>query len=159
MNAPQPPSLAAKLALYTAAKNHLEARIKAIKAEVQLSMEAGEIQTLKPKAADKTLLATISYSYGKTDVVITDPKAYVDFVKAHHPTEIVEVVRPAFTDRVKDEIRKFGSYADPATGEAQTWFQWQIGNPYISVKVDPDITEAIGDAIDGGHLIIPEIEG
>lgn len=75
---------------------------------------------------DGTRVGTIGLNDDSRRAVITDEKAFKDWVSEHHPEEIkpafVREVRPAFQKLILGEIEKNGTPEtnDPQTGEIST---------------------------------------
>jgi hypothetical protein len=126
---PLSPSL--ELALLKGYEKTLKARMEILRQQVQKQMEEGDVTTMKPRINGEPV-ATISWSEGKSAVVITNEAAFTAYVRKYHPTEMVEQVAMSFRGKVAGEVARHGNYADP-DGVLQDWIEVQRGRPYITV--------------------------
>lgn len=78
------------------------ARSKELSARAAKALGRG---TLYPRLPDGTELACFNVP-ADAETVTVDETLLLPFVKANYPTEIQEVVRPAFIERVKDMTRQ-----------------------------------------------------
>lgn len=128
---PSPLSAAQELSILKGYEKILKDRINQLRETVQTEMEASDSVTLKPKISGEQV-STISYSEGKRTVLVTDERAFLAYVRQHHPDEVVPMVSVAFRGKVMAEVAKFGTFADP-DGVRQDWIEIRQGEPYITV--------------------------
>ncbi|MGW5877842.1 hypothetical protein ACWFMI_15000 [Nocardiopsis terrae] len=83
------------------------------------SMVPGDRTTVRVRDANGTPVAigTVRVDDGPVTVTVTNPRAYLDWVKATAESEIEETVREAYTKRVAEMVKRHGGVMDPDTGE------------------------------------------
>lgn len=65
--------------------------------------------------------------------VITDPAAFLAWVKTHHPDEVTETVRPAYASAyLSGLVVDDGVAVDPGTGEQPEWVGVTSPEPYVT---------------------------
>lgn len=91
--------------------------------------------TLYPKLADGTELAQFTVTADAITVSVDDAQL-LPWVREHYPTETVEVVRPAFVEKVRVTSREAGSPCGPG-GEVDVpgvSVGWTVKAPTIKAK-------------------------
>lgn len=102
---------------------------------------------------DGTNVGAISYANGSRQVRVVDEHAFTEWVLANYPDEIVPQVRASFRDSLFGRVRDAGAPVDPATGEVIPGVEAGRGDPYITVKPNPDHVSALVDAIRQGQTL------
>lgn len=123
-------TLALREAELTLKLAHVKAALAVIRESIQEKMEkAAEESGMRQIAVtlpDGTRVAIIGLNDDSRRAVISDEKAFKDWVSEHHPTEIkpafIREVTPAFQKLILGEIEKNGTPEthDPDTGEIST---------------------------------------
>jgi hypothetical protein len=99
---------------------------------------------------------------GKVSLVEPKDKAYVwddslliGWVKAEHPTEIVEQVRDSFKKHLLDniEILDDGTCVLKTTGEIVVGIKARKSTPYVSTRFETDGREKLTNAIKTGRVV------
>lgn len=120
-------------ALYAAAKK-LYALADARKAQLEAALRT-QREAMGTKGIDVTIPGVdnpvASYSFNKDggpQLVVTSSEEEVSWMAEHHPTEVVEAVRPGFTDALLARrfriVAPWHCTADPLTGEALAQPRW-----------------------------------
>lgn len=97
-------------------------RLKVVKAEMQDALTAGGIGQVDASLPDGTKVATVSRTTSKATVAITDPDAFLAWVRNNSPQNIVSrlvtEVRPAYATALLAEMTASGAaeVADQETG-------------------------------------------
>jgi hypothetical protein len=111
------------------------------------TMVPGDRTTVRVRDAtgEPVAIGTVRVDDGPVTVTVTNPRAFLDWVRATAESEIEETVREAYTKRVADMVRKHGGVVDPNTGEiaevpGMTRTQ---GQPKVVVTPAPGAKEAL----------------
>jgi hypothetical protein len=141
------------------------ARSRAVSARAVEAMKARG--TLYPSFSDGTEMATFAVPKGE-ETVSVDPDRLLPFVKAHYPTEVYEVVRPAFIDRVRQATREAKAPCGPG-GEADitgvTYSPAEgSGAPRITARPEARVraraaVDAVVDRMFGAFAAPQQLEG
>lgn len=83
------------------------------------AMTPGERRAVHVRGPDgeRVKVGDIRVDAAPTTAKVANEAAFLAWVREHHPSEIVEAVRPAFARRVLDQVRQDGGWVDQATGE------------------------------------------
>lgn len=83
------------------------------------TMVPGDRTTVRVRDATgkPVAIGTVRVDDGPVTVTVTNPRAYLDWVKATAESEIEETVREAYTKRVAEMVKRHGGVMDPNTGE------------------------------------------
>lgn len=99
-----------------------------------------------------------------TALAVTDPAAFMAWVRANRPGEVVEHPRPANTIRTSyvAALIADGGAMDPSTGEVSTpdgmeWVTPEPGRSNLMVKLEPEGAKALEAAWRGGLLSMDEL--
>lgn len=98
-------------------------------------------------------VGTVTLTEGREQAKVTDPAAFLEWVRANHPDEIVESVRSSFEKQLLERVRK--------DGELVPGVSVVYGEPYPTVRLNGYAQQAITEAWQSGELdwsIVPEIE-
>ena len=122
------------------------------KAEGELKLRAKEEMAVGDRKTaylpDGRKVGSVSYVTGSRRAAVTDPAAFLAWVKETHPTEVetVETVREAFRKVV------LANPVNPDTGEIPPGVDLVEGEPYVRADVKPEQAEAIAMAWAAGEL-------
>jgi hypothetical protein len=147
----------AREAVLKALADRIGEEYKKARAEVQAELDANRgLQQVAALLPDGRKVGTVSLTDPDPVAVVTDPDAYLAWVRDHHPgtdnvvRRIVTEVRPAFTTALLAELTAAGrpQWCDKGTGEVHTV-------PGVEVKA----TRARGHSVrfaDGGRDLVAE---
>lgn len=122
------------------------------KAKEQKDLAKAELKSLEP--GDRVTgkwhgqpVAGASMVNGRTKLVVTDEAALLDWVKEHHPTEVVESVNTAF-------MKTFGMVGDQPhwQGEPVDFMRVETGEPYVSVRKADGAEDVIAELFRTGAV-------
>lgn len=124
---------AAREAVLKALHDAIGDELKAARAEVQAGLDEAKdsagVRQIAASLPDGTVVAKISLTDPAPAAVVTDPEAYLAWVRDHHPAgpdnitrRFVTEVRPAFTTVLLGELTAAGTpqWCNPETGELHT---------------------------------------
>jgi len=129
-------------------------RLKEVKAAMQEQMDTSGASRVAATLSDGTKVGTISATEPKPTAVVTDPDAFLKWVREHSPANVVSrlvtEVRPAYATALMAEMTAAGvtQWADRETGEL-------FDVPGVQIKA----TRARGHSVrlvDGGAALIAE---
>jgi hypothetical protein len=105
---------------------------------------------------DGSGIGSVTLAKGRATSKLADEPAYEEWVRDTHPEEIETVtftrVNPDFTDRLMAFARKVGEPVDPATGQQVPGIEVVEGDPYPTVRLEPDAAELVARAWQDGTL-------
>ena len=78
---------------------------------------------------------------------VLNERKFVDWVKANHPTEIVESVRESSVDVILDKFNYVDDMAIDPNGEPVDWLVGNTSEPYLTTKFHSDGREKLRDAL------------
>jgi hypothetical protein len=130
--------LAFEIAALTTLLDFLEAKKEQLRDQFQEI--ANEMGADASKAVmDGKEIAKISLVTPKPKPYITDDRAFFNYVKIFHPSEVIESVRDSYKKLFLDQIEPHQDGAfDPITGELFDFIEFKQGKPYISTRFQPD---------------------
>ena len=113
-----------RAAALKALSDEAQAVSKAVRAETEDALadlyEQTGSKSFDAKLDDGTKVASISLAFSKAGAVISDPDAFLSWVRTDHPEalQVVESVNPAFTKQILERVEpsRVGMF-DPNTGE------------------------------------------
>ena len=146
--------------------DEIASRLALVKEAAKQSFDDAGSASAKARLPDGTPVATVTLAGGdgKTAAVVNEA-AFLAWMKASHPEEVVEVVRPNAARLILDGCKAAGAPVDPATGEVIPGVEVTGSRPYVSVRFTSGGRDAIVDAWQAGQLagvelVAPrEIEG
>lgn len=99
------------------------------------------------------IVAKASWVKGRQSVKITDDKALLEWVKEHHPEEVIESVNPAF-------IQAFKPVGDVVlwNGEPVPGAEVKQGAPYLAVKGNDETPFLVAQIIKGGQVSLDGVK-
>lgn len=106
--------------------------------------------TLSARHGDR-LLAKASLSKGKSKLVVTDAQRLLEWVKANHPSEVVESVNQAYLTSLTAKAKEVGAVID-SQGDIVPGVELVEGLPTVSVRREKDAMEIVGEMLAGGLI-------
>ena len=138
-----------KLSLELAAISMIADAAKKRKDELrsQLQGHMDDIGADRVKAElDGEVIAYVLTSKPKFKWEILNDRKFIEWVKANHPTEIVESVRESFKDVILDKFNYVDDIAIDPNGEPVDWLVGNTSEPYLMTKFHSDGREKLRDA-------------
>jgi hypothetical protein len=142
--------VALDLAAVKAVKEHVEALWTNLREEASGLLEPGDRKAAK--LPDGTTAASILKTDPKpfTDWQVTDERAFLAWVKSHHPGAVVEEVRLSDRRAILAQVEGYGEVPDGVE---------EVTKPtrsFISVTQTPAQRQAVIDAWRAGDLVLPD---
>ena len=138
-----------KLSLELAAISMIADAAKKRKDELrsQLQGHMDDIGADRVKAElDGEVIAYVTTSKPKFKWEILNDRKFMQWVKANHPTEIVESVRESFVDVILEKFNYVDDTAIDPNGEPVDWLIGNTSEPYLVTKFHSDGREKLRDA-------------
>ena len=156
--------VAVQLALIKTVEKRVSAAFTATKAVALKVLDATDRKSAV--LDDGTKIGTISVKEGAESTYVSDPAAFLAWVKANRPDEVVttESVRSSYRAAVIARAKEAdGVLFDPETGEQIPGLARSKGDPVVSVLVTDKHLENVAAALADGRLslagvIVPEVE-
>ena len=158
------------LALRVAALKVLFDRLAVLDREVRdeltaLTVQGERLPAVLPGSDEPVAFITRTKPAKKhAALTVTDPQAYMSWVMAHRPDEVVEHPRPANTVRSSftAAVAADGGVMDPSTGEltapaGMEWVTPEPGRSNLTVRLEPDGAKALEAAWSSGLLNLNEL--
>jgi hypothetical protein len=92
------------------------------------------------------VIAYVTTTKPKFKWEVTSDKKFLEWVKANHPTEIVESVRESFIDVILEKFNYVDDMAIDPNGEPVDWLIGNISEPYLTTKFHSDGREKLRGA-------------
>lgn len=128
-------------------------------AKQQLGLLPGE---RKAAVVNGQVLGHVSMVKGRTTGSVANADALLAYVKAHHPTEVEEVVeeriRPAFLKSLLDDAAKKGAFVDSDGVVIDGLIDVTQGSPYPTRRLSEDADIQIAALLSQGSLGINGIQ-
>jgi hypothetical protein len=127
-------------------------RLKEVKTAMQEALVETGASSVPAILPDGTKVATISRSDPKPTAVVTDDKAFLDWVRKYSPhnvtTKLVTEVRPAYTTALLAEMTAAGAavVADKETGVIEDV-------PGVEIRATRSLTHSVRPTKDGREAI------
>lgn len=161
-----------RLAILAVAKDLITAEYEAERDRVAHEMDAGGVKSTEPTVAGERV-AVLSLVRPKPSVYVSDPRAWLEYVRAIDPQciELYTPPPPAPIERVRPDVERDclatfphtdGVVYDPATGEPVPGLAVKEKAPYTSLKFAPNGRAHIAEAWRSGALtatVLPALEG
>lgn len=131
-----------------------------LRAALQAEMDNIGADRVKAEYQDN-VIAYVTTTKPKFKWVIKSNKAFVDWVKANIPSEIVESVRESSVDAILDKFQYLDDLVIDQNGEVISWLEGSQSDPYLMTKFAADGREMLKTAFQSGQLelkIIGELE-
>ena len=117
-----------------------------LRAELQAEMDAIGADRVKAELGDEAI-AYISTSKPKFKWEVTNERKFLDWVKANHPSEIVESVRESFRDVILDKFNYLDELAIDPNGEPVDWLVGSLAEPYLVTKFQGEGRDKLREAL------------
>lgn len=163
--------LAATEAVLKALADQIDTQLKAVRQEMQAGLDANGVRQVAAKLPNGEQVAKISMADPKAAAIITDPEAFLAWVRDHHPDpnaivrRFVTEVRPATQAALLADMTAAGTpqWCNPETGELHTVPGVEIRatrSRTHRVLLTDDGRKAIAEAWRNGELaavVLPEL--
>jgi hypothetical protein len=94
---------------------------------------------------------------GRQKLTVTDERAFVEWVRRNHPTEIVESVNPAYMKVLEAAAKNLGAVVDDQ-GEVVPGVEITCGEAFVSVRKDKDAPFVVAELLSTGRLSLDGIK-
>lgn len=131
-----------------------------LRAALQAEMDNIGADRVKAEYQDN-VIAYVTTTKPKFKWVIKSNKAFVEWVKANIPSEIVESVRESSVDAILNKFQYLDDLVIDQNGEVISWLEGSQSDPYLMTKFAADGREMLKTAFQSGQLefkIIGELE-
>jgi len=122
-----------------------------LRAELQEEMDNLGADRVKAEL-DGEVVAYITTTKPKFKWEITSDKKFIEWVKANHPSEIVETVRESFIELILAKFNYVDDLVIDPNGEPVDWLVGSESNPYLTTKFHSDGRETLRSAIVGNSI-------
>ena len=116
-----------------------------LRQDLQAEMDGIGADRVKAELDGETI-AYVSTSKPKFKWIIKSDRKFVDWVKANHPSEIVESVRESSVDVLLDKFNYVDDLVIDPNGEPVDWLVGNTSEPYLVTKFHSDGREKLRDA-------------
>jgi hypothetical protein len=106
---------------------------------------------------DGQLLGKATMTAGRTRLVVTDEGKLLAWLQSNHPTEIVISPNPAYLKALESTARNVGAVIDNQ-GEIVPGVELTHGDPYVSVRKQPDAPFLVAQLLSGGRISLDGIK-
>jgi hypothetical protein len=122
-----------------------------LRAELQEEMDNLGADRVKAELGDETV-AYITTTKPKFKWEITSDRKFIEWVKANHPSEIVETVRESSIEAILSKFNYVDDLVIDPNGEPVDWLVGSESNPYLTTKFSGDGREKLRSAIVGNAI-------
>ena len=122
-----------------------------LRAELQEEMDNLGADRVKAELGDETV-AYITTTKPKFKWEITSDRKFIEWVKANHPSEIIESVRESSIDAILSKFNYVDDLVIDPNGEPVDWLIGSESNPYLTTKFAGDGREKLRSAIVGNSI-------
>jgi hypothetical protein len=122
-----------------------------LRAELQEEMDSIGADRVKAELGDETV-AYILTTKPKFKWEITSDRKFLEWVRANHPSEIVETVRESSIDVILAKFNYVDDLIIDPNGEPVDWLIGSESNPYLTTKFAGDGRETLKSAIVGNAI-------
>ena len=119
-----------------------------LRAELQNEMDGIGADRVKAELDGETI-AYVTTSKPKFKWVIKNDRKFLEWVKANHPSEIVESVRESSVDKILEKFNYLDDVVIDSNGEIVDWLEGSESEPYLTTKFHGDGRDKLRDAIIG----------
>ena len=116
-----------------------------LRAQLQGEMDGIGADRVKAELDGETI-AYVTTSKPKFKWSIISDRKFIDWVKANHPSEIVESVRESSVDVLLDKFNYVDDLVIDPNGEPVDWLVGNTSEPYLVTKFHSDGREKLRDA-------------
>jgi hypothetical protein len=103
---------------------------------------------------DGQLLGKATMTNGRSKIVVTDQQRLVEWLQYSHPTEIVISANPAYVSTLRD----VNGVVIDKQGEPVPGVELVHGDPYVSVRKQPDAPFLVAQLLSGGRISLDGIK-
>jgi hypothetical protein len=128
--------------------SQIAARASELKDKAREELRALPFGDSKAAKVGDQILCKASWNKGRESINVTDSRALLEWVKQHHPTEIVESVNPAY---VKTFKAVEGIVID-SNGEPVPGMELKAAEPYISVRSEKEAPFLVAQLLSSGRM-------
>jgi hypothetical protein len=122
-----------------------------LRAALQAEMDNIGADRVKAEYQDN-VIAYVTTTKPKFKWVIKSNNAFVHWVKANVPSEIVESVRESSVDAILDKFNYVDDFVIDPNGEVVSWLEGTQSEPYLMTKFSADGREMLKSAFQSGQL-------
>ena len=119
-----------------------------LRAELQEEMDSIGADRVKAELGDD-VVAYVTTTKPKFKWEITSDRKFVEWVKANHPSEIVETVRESSVEAILSKFNYLDDLVIDPNGEPVDWLVGSESNPYLTTKFHSDGRDRLRNAIIG----------
>ena len=117
-----------------------------LRQDLQAEMDGIGADRVKAELDGETI-AYVSTSKPKFKWIIKSDRKFVDWVKANHPSEIVESVRESSIDVLLDKFKYLDDLVIDPNGEQVDWLEGSISDSYLVTKFQGEGRDKLREAI------------
>jgi hypothetical protein len=99
-----------------------------------------------------------SLAGGKTTLTVTDPHAFLAWVKEHHPSEILEVVNPAYKQAVTLSATNVDGTPVSPDGLVIAGCEFTAGDPYVSIRKTDEARNTVAALLAHGRISLEGVK-
>jgi len=96
-------------------------------------------------------LGAVTIAAGRVSVRVVDERAFVAWVARNYPSELVQVVRDSFKEKVFAAVKKHAEQGDPTAvgpdGEVVPGLEVVHGTPYVTARPTADARERMRELL------------
>lgn len=134
----------------------IEQRAKELKDQAKAELSALTVGDTVAGRYRGQVIAKATMTSGRAKLAVTDEHAFTAWVKANHPSEIVEAVNPAYVKALERTVVD-GVVIDDQ-GEIVPGVEWVQGDPFVSVRRDKDAATVVAQLFTSGQLSLDGIK-
>lgn len=138
---------AARAVVFQVLEQAAKARKDEAKAELA-QLEPGDSLAAK---WDGQLLGKATMTSGRSRIAVTDERKLVAWLKEKHPTEVITTYNTAYLKSLEDRARRLGAVID-IEGEEVPGVTLEQGEPFVSVRKQPDAPFVVAQLLSGGRI-------
>jgi hypothetical protein len=102
-------------------------------------------------------IAKASMTRGRSKLVVTDEAKLLEWLYGMHPSEIISSPNPAYLRQLEQRARELGAVVDQC-GEEVPGVELRQGDPYVSVRRQPDAPFAVSQMLSDGRIQLDGIK-
>lgn len=155
-----------EVAAHAAIWGLIETEAKARKNEARewLSRHMGDDVAAVKAVANGVTIGKASWVEGKTAFTVFDDSAFLQYVGAKHPTELVTTVNSAFQEALFSNLKTVGDSVIDKDGEPVPGVRLRQSASFVSVTKTPAARATVEGLLSSGRLQLdgithPELEG
>ena len=148
--------LSLELAAVTMIEQEAKKAKDALRERLKAEMDAIGADRVKAEIQGEQV-AYVTTSSPKFKWVIKSDRAFIEWVKANHPSEIVESVRESSVDHILSKFNYVDDLVIDPNGEPVSWLEGSTSEPYLSTRFAADGRETLKSAFQSGQLEFKKI--